>query len=330
MVNFESKAGEIKSSEIDLSKIYATKQNALEGLNNVKISENNASWKSDDLTYKILDDNQTVVISNGGVPIGFTTVEALKGVAEGEKTNGAIVPGEELIVDQTSYQENMDDTIEDTGSSIPAEEAPAMEIQPEYNEEPAEEVEQGQDDSVIVPGEEAPTQNIEVEAEVQDEVVEEITAETQQPPEPPVTAESIEAEVDDSAAQEIVAGTAQPSDFNFKFADSNTIAAMAKNMGFTDDQVKLAVGISRFETGNYEKLCGGYNYGGLKCQGDVGISSDGYALYSSPEVGMTAFLKNLKKNYLDLGLTTPETIYRKYLGYDDGGFWASQVYGCMS
>ena len=259
MVNFESKAGDIKSSEIDLSKIYASKQNALEGLNNVTISENNTSWQSDNLTYSIQDDNQTVVISNGGVPIGFTTVEALKGVAGGGSSNsGALVPGEELIIEQNSYQENMDDTIEDTGSTIPAEEAPAMEIQPEYNEEPAEEVEQEQGDSPLVPGEEAPTEELVVEAEVTDEEAQEILAETQQPPENPINVETIDAEIEDSAAQEVISSNdgsgLNPNSSLYKKLGGNTamldtMISWLKSNGFNDVQVSGIIANSAAESG---------------------------------------------------------------------------------
>lgn len=114
----------------------------------------------------------------------------------------------------------------------------------------------------------------------------------------------------------------------FKHEESNKLADMARKMGYTEDQVKLAIGISRWETGNYQHLAGGYNYGGVTGVGDAG-SYEQYANYSSEEVGMKAYLENLKKNYIDQNLTTPEACARKYLGYDDNGSWIKGVYGCM-
>lgn len=115
----------------------------------------------------------------------------------------------------------------------------------------------------------------------------------------------------------------------FKHEQSNTLANMARGMGFTEEQVKLAVGISRWETGNYQYLAGGNNYGGVTGTGDAG-SHNQYANYSTPEIGMRAYLENLKRNYIDLGLTTPEACAKKYLGYvDESGNWVNGVYGCM-
>ena len=124
-------------------------------------------------------------------------------------------------------------------------------------------------------------------------------------------------------------GGAQPSDFSFRHEDSNILAAKARNMGFTDDQIKIAIGISRWETGNYEHLAYGYNYGGVTGSGDLG-QEGGYAKYSSKDVGMNAYLNNLKSNYFDQGLNSVESISRKYLGYEDvSRNWTNGVYGCM-
>lgn len=120
----------------------------------------------------------------------------------------------------------------------------------------------------------------------------------------------------------------KPDDFNYSYEDSNILAAKAKNMGFTDEQVKIAIGISRHETGNYKHLAYGFNYGGVTGKGDLG-SQGGYAKYSSKDVGMDAYLSNLKKNYFDMGLNTVESLARKYLGYDDTSHWISSVHKCM-
>lgn len=126
---------------------------------------------------------------------------------------------------------------------------------------------------------------------------------------------------------------AKPEDFNYELPDSNKMAAMARNMGFTDEQIKIAISISRHETGNYDHLAGGYNYGGVSGSGDLGYSifydKNGnphkYAKYSSKDVGMNAYLQNLKKNYFDIGLDSVESIARKYLGYDNTSNWIRSV-----
>ena len=122
---------------------------------------------------------------------------------------------------------------------------------------------------------------------------------------------------------------ARAEDFNFKHEESNILAAKARNMGFTDDQIKIAIGISRWETGNYQHLAYGYNYGGVTGNGDLG-SVKGYAKYSSADIGMDAYLRNLKDNYFDQGLTTVDSMARRYLGYDNTSKWIKGVKGCMS
>ena len=120
----------------------------------------------------------------------------------------------------------------------------------------------------------------------------------------------------------------KPENFNFKHESSNILAAKAKNMGFNDEQILIAVGISRYETGNYQHLAGGFNYGGVTGSGDAGKTGK-YAKYSSQDVGMDAYLNNLKENYFDVGLNSVDSMARKYLGYDNTSHWISQVKGCM-
>ena len=126
---------------------------------------------------------------------------------------------------------------------------------------------------------------------------------------------------------------AHPEDFDFKHEQSNILAAKARNMGFTDDQIKMAIGVSRWETGNYEHLAYGYNYGGVTGKGDLG-NQGGYAKYSTQDKGMDAFLENLKKNYFDQGMNEIDGKFaRKYVGdysNDHLSSWISGVKGCMS
>ena len=334
MIDFQSKAGAINSKDIDLSKIYASKQNALDGVNNVKISDSNASWKSDNLTYVIQDDGKTVVISNGGVPIGYTTVEALN-ATQNPSERGFPSTRDGATTDQSlanvDYTANQDDLL---GEEPTPQAEPEQTVETTYNEAPAEEIHEEHNTPINSGESDAPTEELTIEAEVSDEAALEIEAENQPTPEPPIDIESLDAEVQDEAAQEVInSGTAQPSDFNYKHEQSNILAAKARNMGFTDEQITMAIGISRWETGNYEHLAGGYNYGGVSGSGDAGSATyDGhvYAQYSSQDVGMDAFLSNLKENYFDQGYTTIEGMSRKYLGYTDDGSWARGVHGCMN
>ena len=132
-------------------------------------------------------------------------------------------------------------------------------------------------------------------------------------------AEMIVTENEELKAELEQAKLAKKEDFNFRHDQSNIIAAKARNMGFTDEQITLAVAISRWETGNYGHLAGGHNYGGVTGMGDAGQSvfvTNGvtrkFAKYSSDDVGMDAFLNNLKKNYFDIGLDNLVTIGNKY------------------
>ena len=324
MTTFNSAAGPIKNSQIDFSKIYSSVQNAMAGINNVNVSQDNASWNSDNMTYKVMD-NGVVMILNADVPIGFTTVDAI----ETSTNSGALNPGEELRISNDTYVQKMDDTLDDTGSPIPQEEAPAQELTPEYNEEPADEVKE-EHNTPIHSGEEAPAQ--ELAAEVDETAGEAVDPDNQQPPENPINVETVDAEVKDEAA-DVLTSEVSTTGFNFKHESSNILAAKAQAMGFTDEQIKIAVGISRWETGNYDHLCGGYNYGGVTGSGDAGsvvLKGRTYAIYTSMDAGMDAYLSNLKRNYFDQGLNSPESISSKYLGYQDDGSWTNGVKGCMN
>ena len=237
MVDYQSKSGTINSKEIDLSKIYSTAANAVNGLNNVKISENNASWNSENLTYEIKDNN-VVMILNNGVPIGYTNLQDLKPEDIEPKNSGVIASGEEApddvsatyeeksdngdlksqgfshaadgtgaaqisnlgnVTHKVSMDEYMEDNVEEvTTGTITREDT----IDTTYNEEPASEVEES---SSTVPAEETP--NVTIEVEVQDEAAEEVKEEAEEHNAPIASGEepnvTIEAEVQDEAAEEV-------------------------------------------------------------------------------------------------------------------------------
>lgn len=70
---------------------------------------------------------------------------------------------------------------------------------------------------------------------------------------------------------------------------------------------KLAVAISKHETGNYtsEAFKEKNNVGGMMC-------NSGLISYSTLDDGIEAFVSNLKYNYIDEGLDTIEKIQPKY------------------
>ena len=69
---------------------------------------------------------------------------------------------------------------------------------------------------------------------------------------------------------------------------------------------RIAVAISRWETGNYTSNLykNKNNVGGLYCKG--------FLEYKSLDEGIEAFISNLKRNYFDMGLDTIEEIQKKY------------------
>ena len=125
-------------------------------------------------------------------------------------------------------------------------------------------------------------------------------------------------------------GPATPQDFHYSLEDSNIMAAKARNMGFTDKQIEIALGVSRWETGDYKHLAYGYNYGGVTGSGDLG-NQGGYAKYSTKDKGMDAFLSNLKTKYFDQGMNEVDGAFaRKYVGaYDSDHLnrWLDGVHG---
>jgi uncharacterized FlgJ-related protein len=77
----------------------------------------------------------------------------------------------------------------------------------------------------------------------------------------------------------------------------------------------LSLAIVLHETGCYSGKCSTLaskcnNIGGMK--GSPGCGGGAYKKFSSLEDGIEAFYKNLSKNYYKKGLTTPETIGKKY------------------
>lgn len=87
----------------------------------------------------------------------------------------------------------------------------------------------------------------------------------------------------------------------------------------------LALAISLHETGcnhgncsQLVKAC--YNIGGQK--GSPRCGSGSYKRYNNLKEGIDGFLSNLKKNYLDQGLRTPEAINKKYA---ENPLWHQQI-----
>lgn len=86
----------------------------------------------------------------------------------------------------------------------------------------------------------------------------------------------------------------------------------------------LAVAIVLHETGcNYScstqvKKCN--NVGGMK--GSPSCNGTSYAKFNTLDDGIYSFVKNLKENYYDYGLTTPESMNKKYAASTT---WAAKV-----
>lgn len=81
----------------------------------------------------------------------------------------------------------------------------------------------------------------------------------------------------------------------------------AKELGMNEEQSKITIAISRWETGNYTSSAfkNKNNVGGMMCK-------DGLINYNSLDEGIRAFVKNLKNNYFDIGLDTIDKIKTKY------------------
>ncbi len=87
----------------------------------------------------------------------------------------------------------------------------------------------------------------------------------------------------------------------------------------------LALAIVLHETGCASGTCSSLakkcnNIGGMKGSGHCGNTS--YAKFKTLDAGIEAFFKNLSNNYYKKGLTTPETIGKKYA---ESKTWASKV-----
>lgn len=83
----------------------------------------------------------------------------------------------------------------------------------------------------------------------------------------------------------------------------------------------LVVSIARLETANFTSdiYLENNNVGGMR-------GEDGWAVYSSLIEGVNEYIINLKDNYINQGLTTPESIQPKYCPTKDGKInWAKQV-----
>ena len=110
---------------------------------------------------------------------------------------------------------------------------------------------------------------------------------------------------DDELVEEEKATT---SDFSFKYDMSNEIAAAARNKGFTDDQIKKAVAISRQETGNYTSnaFLNKNNFGGMMNKNYEPMT------FATREEGLDRFLTMLQDKYFGRGLDSLEQIGRVY------------------
>lgn len=83
----------------------------------------------------------------------------------------------------------------------------------------------------------------------------------------------------------------------------------ALEYGLNDEQAKIAIAITKHETGTYTSSLfkNNNNIGGL-----YNSSANKFYTYSSVEDGIDAYIRNLKNGYFDKGLNTIEKIQGKY------------------
>ena len=84
----------------------------------------------------------------------------------------------------------------------------------------------------------------------------------------------------------------------------------ALDMGMTDEQAKIAIAISRSETGHYQKAYGN-NMGGMISHVDAN-GNYVFQRFDTPEAGIDAYLTMLKDSYFGEGLNTLAEIQPKY------------------
>ena len=106
---------------------------------------------------------------------------------------------------------------------------------------------------------------------------------------------------------------------------SNTGASFAKYAVEMGIDPYLAVAIVLHETGcnsscsKQVKQC--YNVGGMK--GGPSCNGTSYKRFNTLDEGIYSFMNNLKKNYYDKGLNTPEKMNKKYAASTS---WATKVH----
>lgn len=85
------------------------------------------------------------------------------------------------------------------------------------------------------------------------------------------------------------------------------ISNKGKEIGLNEEEILIAIAISKHETGDYTSYAFKElnNVGGMMC-------NSGLRQYDSLEDGIEAYLNNLKYNYFDIGLDTLEKIQPKY------------------
>lgn len=107
-------------------------------------------------------------------------------------------------------------------------------------------------------------------------------------------------------------------------AFDNFIYTKAMEAGYTDKEAKMAIAISRWETGHYSKglivspynnICGAK--GGTGKWSTLSHDASGFNLYDTIDQSTEHFLEFLKNGYFDSGRTTFETIGVKYCPSDD-------------
>lgn len=106
----------------------------------------------------------------------------------------------------------------------------------------------------------------------------------------------------------------EASDIKENVCDLDEMSCKIKNVSMLYGiDYKMAIAIAKHETGNYTSnaYLNKNNVGGMMFWDNITKSSK-LITYDNLDIGVDAFVSNLKRNYYDLGLDTIEEIQKKY------------------
>lgn len=268
-------------------------------IENGNLSTENIMSTIDEQVSNITAGAQTVQKAVSGV------VEKASSVADDAVNTLAQVP--EIFQSQVTADSQSDD-IKPVNEVIPGSNSNVNNVEDSLVQEPSIEEDVVSEESIVETPEVTQEANENVREDQSIDKVEEVTEEVQE--------EQITDEIEENKL-------ATKDDFSFRYPESNEIAAAARNMGFTDEEILIAVAISREETGNYTSpaFLEKNNFGGMT------ISNHERMRFETREEGLNRFLLMLRNGYFDKGLTTINAIAPVY--DSESTTWPDEVRGCM-